>query len=391
MYYIENMPSQIDIGFTGELMFRKIEIDMSAWMADMPEGVPSIVHIRPEETTEDAYIVATTFENNILTWEITNADLGSVEGVGTAQIWLEEEANESVVKRGKSILVATMIHQAINDASEEVPAVQAAFMEQMTALKVATVNAAETAKNVSSHAPKIDEGTGNWLVWDQYLGQYVDTGLSSRGQIGAKSFTFVLDDVSGSGSYEHTTSISAVTSTMKPIALEVGTPSVFGGFITVTCDNGGITLSCPNISGTSTVRVIVEETAQSPYEMYMTSEEYAVLDGKIGVLGNLYTAHKENLVSAVNEIYDHSGGGAVDPELNKLQMEYIPGTSQTFTYSNGNIQSVTHKDGNNITVRTDVFTFGTNTITEVRTLNTGKTLTISTNTQTLVTTVTYAA
>ena len=139
------MPSQIDIGFTGELMFRKVEIDMSAWMADMPEGVPSIVHIRPEETTEDAYIVATTFENNILTWEITNADLGSVEGVGTAQIWLEEEANESVVKRGKSILVATMIHQAINDASEEVPAVQAAFMEQMTALKVATVNAAETA------------------------------------------------------------------------------------------------------------------------------------------------------------------------------------------------------------------------------------------------------
>lgn len=303
MYYIEKMPSQIDIGFTGELMFRKVEIDMSAWMEEMPEGVPSIVHIRPGETESDAYIAATTFENNILTWDITNSDLGSVEGVGTAQIWLEEEANESIVKRGKSILVATMIHQSINDADETPPAPQTGWMEQMTALKVTTVNAAETAKNISSHAPQVDADTGNWLVWDQYLGQYVDTGKSSKGQIGAKSFTFTLDDVTNvSGEYEHSTDISASTDTMKPIALEVGTPSVFGGPITVTCNNGTITLSCSSVSGTSTIKVIVEETAQSPYEMFLTSEEYAVLDERIGALANLTTTDKDSIVDAVNEI-----------------------------------------------------------------------------------------
>ena len=41
-------------------------------------------------------------------------------------------------------------------------------------------------------------------------------------------------------------------------------------------------------------------------------------------------------------------------------------------------------------VRTDVFTFGTSTITEVRTLATGESLTIVTNTDTLETTTTYA-
>ena len=85
MYKIETLPQIIDIGFTGEKKFRKIEIDMSAWMAEMPDGVPSIVHIRPTESASDAYIANTTFADNILTWEVTAGDLGSVEGVGHGQ------------------------------------------------------------------------------------------------------------------------------------------------------------------------------------------------------------------------------------------------------------------------------------------------------------------
>lgn len=75
-----------------------------------------------------------------------------------------------------------------------------------------------------------------------------------------------------------------------------------------------------------------------------------------------------------------------------LQEENIPGTTQTITFdANGEISQIVHKNSSNVAVRTDVFTFGTNTITEVRTLSTGETLTIVTNTDTLVTTVTYAA
>lgn len=75
-----------------------------------------------------------------------------------------------------------------------------------------------------------------------------------------------------------------------------------------------------------------------------------------------------------------------------LQEENIPGTTQTITFdSSGNVSQIVHKNSSNVAVRTDVFTFGTNTITEVRTLYTGETLTIVTNTTTLVTTVTYSA
>ena len=75
-----------------------------------------------------------------------------------------------------------------------------------------------------------------------------------------------------------------------------------------------------------------------------------------------------------------------------LQEETIPDTTQTITFdASGNVSSIVHKDGSNNTIRSDAFTFGTNTITEVRTLYTGETLTIVTNTDTLVTTVTYAA
>lgn len=74
-----------------------------------------------------------------------------------------------------------------------------------------------------------------------------------------------------------------------------------------------------------------------------------------------------------------------------LFQENIPGTVQTIAFdSAGNIQSVTHKE-NNVVVRTDVFTFAASTITEVRTLASGESLTIVTDTETLETTTTYAA
>lgn len=73
-----------------------------------------------------------------------------------------------------------------------------------------------------------------------------------------------------------------------------------------------------------------------------------------------------------------------------LHDEEIDDTVQTIVFDgNGNVQSITHSRGGSA-IRTDTFTFGTNTITEVRALSSGETLTIVTNTVTLQTTVTYA-
>ena len=74
-----------------------------------------------------------------------------------------------------------------------------------------------------------------------------------------------------------------------------------------------------------------------------------------------------------------------------LQEESIPGTTQSITFdSDGNVSTVLHKNSDNIAIRTDAFTYTANTITEVRTLNTGENLTITINTSTLETTVIYS-
>lgn len=70
--------------------------------------------------------------------------------------------------------------------------------------------------------------------------------------------------------------------------------------------------------------------------------------------------------------------------------DLIPNTVQTIAYaSDGSVQSVTHTR-NGTAVRTDVFTFGDDQITEVRTLSTGESLTIVTVLSTLVTTISYS-
>ena len=74
-----------------------------------------------------------------------------------------------------------------------------------------------------------------------------------------------------------------------------------------------------------------------------------------------------------------------------LQLENIPDTVQAITFgADGNVQRIVHSR-NGSAVRTDAFTFGANTITEVRTLASGESLTIAVNLATLQTTVTHAA
>lgn len=71
-----------------------------------------------------------------------------------------------------------------------------------------------------------------------------------------------------------------------------------------------------------------------------------------------------------------------------LLNDEVPNTTQNYTFTNGRVSQVTHSR-NSVAVRTDVFTYGTGTITEVRTLASGESLTIVTNLTTLETTITY--
>ena len=71
-----------------------------------------------------------------------------------------------------------------------------------------------------------------------------------------------------------------------------------------------------------------------------------------------------------------------------LLSDDIPDTTQAYVFTDGKVSQVTHSR-DSVAIRTDVFTYGAGTITEVRTLNTGESLTIVTNLTTLETIVTY--
>ena len=151
MYEITKLPSSIDIGFTGEHQFHTVEIDMKKWLRQMPNGVPSIIHIRPGETIDDAYIADTTFENGILRWVITQNDLGGIEGVGTMQVWMEEEENNTLQKRGKSAFAATQVYGAINDPNELIPPASTLLMKLLA--DIITLPSGSDASVELEHTP----------------------------------------------------------------------------------------------------------------------------------------------------------------------------------------------------------------------------------------------
>lgn len=72
----------------------------------------------------------------------------------------------------------------------------------------------------------------------------------------------------------------------------------------------------------------------------------------------------------------------------KLLCDEVPDTTQYYTFTGGDLTKIEHKSGTTA-IRTDTFAHTSTTITEVRTLNTGESLTIVTNMETLQTTVTY--
>lgn len=100
----------------------------------------------------------------------------------------------------------------------------------------------------------------------------------------------------------------------------------------------------------------------------------------------------DEVLGSIPSDYSTLSGDVSDlKSANSLHDDEIDNTVQTITFtSDGSVQKIEHKR-NNVIIRTDTFTFAANMITEVRTLNTGETLTIATNLTTLETTVTYAA
>lgn len=123
------------------------------------------------------------------------------------------------------------------------------------------------------------------------------------------------------------------------------------------------------------INQIIAPTGEAPNPAEIT-------DARIGYDNTVYTSLGLAIRGQVGDIH----------KLMKLEAENVPNTTQTLVYdSDGNISTVYHKNSSNVAIRTDVFTFTNTSITEVRTLSSGESLTIVTNLSTYATIVTFAA
>lgn len=128
-----------------------------------------------------------------------------------------------------------------------------------------------------------------------------------------KPVTVTVDPITNaSGSYNHTTSgVTLITEDMKAIDIEVGTPETFKAPVTVTTGNHTVNVSCPSVSGSSTITITFIHT--EPVEggqnvpAQITSTEFDILAGRIGNLSSLQTSVKTDTVSAVNELSEQIG------------------------------------------------------------------------------------
>ena len=104
---------------------------------------------------------------------------------------------------------------------------------------------------------------------------------------------------------------------------------------------------------------------------------------------DLADAAAASAASAAASAADAEQASAVVSTIRLLLAPDIEGTTQTPTIVDGVVTGIVFKDSNNNTVRTDVVNVGETQIVETRTLNTGERAVITTNLETLATTIVY--
>ena len=82
-----------------------------------------------------------------------------------------------------------------------------------------------------------------------------------------------------SGAYTATINDERITVAMRPIDIEIEHPEIFNANISVTCNNGSVTISCADVSGTSGVVIsILKVTEEDP--ITVTSAEFDILNNR---------------------------------------------------------------------------------------------------------------
>ena len=196
-----NTLTRLDLGVKQENLARDLYIDMSAWISEYPNGTITVWHKRNGDETKYA-VGGATFdrETNILKWTPTEYDT-FYTGQGLCEIRLTEndvikKTKDIVTETAKSLMLGSgetleagwqnLVNTISGYASDAEDAQTAAEDAQDAAedAQQAAEDARDAAQAATVHEPTIDEDSGNWLVWSQDDGEYVDTGVHAQGPQG---------------------------------------------------------------------------------------------------------------------------------------------------------------------------------------------------------------
>lgn len=203
-----NELKRLDLGIKGENESKTLQIDMSAWASLYPNATAEILHKRSGDSTKALTGATYNSDTMILTWIPTDADT-YYEGFGVAEIRMVEG---DVVKKTKDLIVTAVCPSVIDGSGTIIESTYQAFLNSVISTKQQAVEAknnAETAQGLAedaaddaeayaddaetaaaaaeaavTHGPYISNGNGNWMVWSQDAGDYVDTGIHAQGPQG---------------------------------------------------------------------------------------------------------------------------------------------------------------------------------------------------------------
>ena len=160
---------RLTLGYVNENEARVIDIDMTGWLEDYPDGNIGLLVKRPWE--DNYYPADLKREGNIVIWKPTRADM-MIDGEGEAQFVLTNA--EGVELRSR--VVGTKINASLGGTAGDKPNPADSFVQTV-------INAAAQAEAAVEKMPSIGEN-GNWYAWDAAAGEYVDTGKPSKGKDG---------------------------------------------------------------------------------------------------------------------------------------------------------------------------------------------------------------
>jgi len=344
-------PQTIVIGRRGTYDTLQIAFDLSYLVESYGNGVAVLAVKRSQD--ESAYPAVVTQGDNTLTWTVSETDTYYV-GAGEAQLMWYVDGGLA-----KTIIYPMVVMKDILATSEEAPDAYQTWVDALIAEGAETLRNAQDAAQSASEAKESEESAAE---------------SAQR----AEDAAGMLADVSASAT------------TLEP-----------GQQATAEYNNGVFSFGIPKgvkgdtgATGPQGPQGIQGETGpQGPQGVQGETGP----QGPKGDKGDPGTTDAGGVTYDPTETYQSGTVGyevselsrqLSDNEVNEMLMNSsIPGTTETVTFdANNKPASVTHT-ASGVAVRTDVFTWGTNSVTEVRTLANGKYVTLVTNLTTLVTTI----